>query len=114
VLWSREDGIASIRRPVRFEYQPPQAMRIDWPKHGREPVLLDTGAGKPRVVLVHETDRGNFIQHVPAGAVQGREQRTAWLDLPVSFYRAAQAAFGLGAALLVLHLVLRLTGRRRA
>ncbi|MBI4289857.1 MAG: hypothetical protein HY661_00090 [Betaproteobacteria bacterium] len=114
VLWPREEGIGLIRRPVRFEHRPPPATRIDWRSLPPEAFRLDTGAGQPAAILVHETDQGLFMQHVPSGGLQGREQRAAWLDARSYFYRAAQFAFGAGAALVVLQLVLRRLRRRPA
>jgi hypothetical protein len=114
VLWPREEGIGSIRRPVRFEHRPPQAKRIDWRSLPPEAFRLDTGAGQPAAILVHETDQGLFMQQVSGGGLQGREQRAAWLDASSYFYRAAQIGFGLGAGLVVLQLILWLVRRRSA
>lgn len=114
VLWSAEEGIGPIRRPVRFELQPPAAKRIEWRNVGERVFRLRTGAGRPAAILLHETKEGYFMQHVANGGLQGREQRAAWLDARLYLNRAAQFAFAAGAGLIGLHLALRLTRRRRA
>lgn len=114
VLWPPEEGIGSIRRPVRFEFHPPAAKRIEWRNLGPEVFRLDTGAGQPAAILVHETEQGNFVQYLSSGGLQGREQRAAWLDAWSPFYSAAEITFGGGLGLIALHVVLWLVRRRRA
>lgn len=92
VLWPQEDGIAPIRRPVRFEHRPPPARHVDWQRHGGLPYRLHTGAGQPAVLLLHETGQGFALQQVPGGGLQGREQRAAWLDATAKFYAASLIA----------------------
>jgi hypothetical protein len=102
VLWAREEGIRPIRLPVRFAHHPPPALRIDWRGRARVPFKLDTGAGQPAVILLHETEQGYAQQYVPDGGLQGREQRAAWLNAAPQFYAAAliTLVFAAGAMLL--------------
>jgi len=102
VLWPQEEGIRPIRLPVRFAHRPPPALRIDWRGQGRVPFQLDTGAGQPAVILLHETEQGYAQQYVPDGGLQGREQRAAWLDATPKFYATSLIAlvFAAGAMLL--------------
>ena len=102
VLWPQEEGIKPIRLPVRYAHRPPPALRIDWRGQGKVPFQLDTGAGQPAVILLHETDQGYAQQFVPDGGLPGREQRAAWLDATPKFYAASLIAllFAAGAMLL--------------
>jgi hypothetical protein len=102
VLWPQEEGIRPIRLPVRFAHHPPPALRIDWRGRGKVPFKLDTGAGQPAVILLHETEQGYAQQYVPDGGLQGREQRAAWLDATPKFYAASLIAlvFAVGAMVL--------------
>lgn len=86
VLWPREEGIAPLRSTVRFEHDPPPALRIDWRERGRAPFRLETGAGQPEVLLLHESSQGYRLQLAPGGNLQGREQRAGWLDATPAFY----------------------------
>jgi hypothetical protein len=102
VLWPREEGIKPIRLPVRFAQRPPPVLRIDWQRQGKVPFRLDTGAGQPAVILLHETEQGYAQQYVADGGLQGREQRAAWLDATPQFYTASLIAlvFAVGAMVL--------------
>jgi len=100
VLWPREEGIQPIRLPVRFTHRQPPALRIDWRGRGRVPFRLDTGAGQPAVILLHDTEHGYVQQYVPDGGLQGREQRAAWLDAAPKFYAASLMALILAAGAL--------------
>jgi hypothetical protein len=113
VLWSREDGIAALRFPLRLDHAPPQAMRIDWPQRGSLAVRVSTGAGQPEVFLIHETAQGIGLQTVHGGGLQGREQRAAWLDAASFFYLFALGAVvaALAAIMLYLNQVLRRKSR---
>lgn len=88
ILWAQEEGIAPIRNPVRFEHRQPPARRIAW-RSGMEALRLDTGAGQPQVLLLHETAQGFVLQSVARGIVQGRQQRSAWLDASTPLYSVA-------------------------
>jgi hypothetical protein len=112
VLCPLEEGIRPIRSPVRFEHRQPPALRVDWGRQGGIPLRLDTGAGQPAAVLIHETEQGYVLQVVSGGGLQGREQRAAWLDAAPKFYVASLIAFGIGAATMVPQLLGWL--RRRA
>jgi len=112
VLWPQEDGIRPIRLPVRFEHHPPPALRIDWRRQGGVPFQLDTGAGQPAAILIHETEQGYALQLVPDGGLQGREQRAAWLDATPKFYAASLIALGIAVASMVLQLLLHFLRRR--
>ena len=107
VLWPQEDGIRPIRLPVRFEHRPPPALRIDWRRQGGAPFRLDTGAGQPEVILVHETEGGYAQQRVPGGGLQGREQRAVWLNSTPKFYVASLIALALAAGLMLLQFLRR-------
>jgi len=107
VLWPQEDGIRPIRLPVRFEHHPPPAQRIDWRRQGGIPFRLDTGAGRPAAILIHETEQGHSLQLVPGGGLQGREQRAAWLDATPKFYAASLIALAIAAAAMVLQFLRR-------
>jgi hypothetical protein len=110
VLWPQEDGINPIRLPVRFVHRAPGALRIDWRSRGRTPLRLNTGAGQPTVILLHETEHGYGQQYVPDGGLQGREQRVAWLDATPQLYAAALAALVFAAAAMVLQFLRRARG----
>lgn len=107
VLWPQEEGIAPIRQPLGFAQRQPPAQRIDWLRHGRLPFRLDTGAGQPEVLLLHETARGYALQLVPGGDLQGREQRAAWLDATAKFYTAALIALAMAAGAMLLQFLRR-------
>ncbi len=107
VLWPQEDGIRPIRLPVRFEHRAPPALRIDWRRQGRAPFQLDTGAGQPEVILLHETERGYSQQLVRGGGLQGREQRSAWLDATPRFYAGSLVALAIAAGAMVLQFLRR-------
>lgn len=111
VLWPQEEGIKPIRLPVRFAHRPPPAVRIDWQRRGGMPFQVATGAGRPAVILLHETAQGYKQQFVPDGGLQGTEQRAAWLDAALQLYAAAVIAFVLAAASMVLQFLRRRRGR---
>jgi hypothetical protein len=110
VLWPQEEGIKPILLPVRFAHRPPPALRIDWRDQGRVPFQLDTGAGQPAVILLHETEQGYAQQYVPDGGLQGREQRAAWLDATPKFYAASLFALVFAAGAMVLQFLRRPRG----
>jgi hypothetical protein len=110
VLWPQEEGIEPIRLPVRFAHRQPSARRIDWRGQGKVPFQLDTGAGQPAVILLHETERGYAQQYVPDGGMQGREQRAAWLDAAPKFYAASLIALVLAVGAMVLQFLRRPRG----
>jgi len=112
VLWPREEGIRPLRLPVRFEHRQPPALRIDWRRQGGVPFRLDTGAGQPEVILIHETEQGYTLQLVPGGGLQGREQRAIWLQATPKFYAASLTALAIALAAMVLQFLRR--PRRRA
>lgn len=108
VLWPQEEGIRPIRLPVRFEHRaPPSALRIDWRRQGKSPFRLDTGAGQPGVILLHEAGQGYGLQLVPGGGLQGREQRSAWLDATPKFYAASLIALAVAAGAMALQFLRR-------
>jgi hypothetical protein len=107
VLWPQEEGIKPIRLPVRFVHRPPPALRIDWRGQGKVAFRLDTGAGQPAVILLHETEQGYAQQFVPDGGLQGREQRAAWLDATPQFYAASLIALIFAAGAMVLQFLRR-------
>ena len=110
VLWPQEEGIKPIRLPVRFAHRPPPALRIDWRSQGKVPFRLDTRAGQPAVILLHETEQGYAQQFVPDGGLQGREQRAAWLDATPKFYAASLIALVFAAGAMVLQFLRRPRG----
>jgi len=107
VLWPQEDGIRPIRLPLGFEHRQPPARRIDWLGQGKAPVQVDTGAGRPEVILLHETEQGYTQQLVPGGGLQGREQRAVWLNSTPKFYVASLIALALAAGLMLLQFLRR-------
>lgn len=100
ILAAREEGIAPIRRAVSFDHAQPAAPRIDWSRTDTT-ARVDAGAGLPAAILVHETPAGLTQQVVANGGLQGREQRTGWLNAGPSLWIAAQAAGAAGLALLL-------------
>ena len=107
VLWGQEDGIRPIRQAVKLEHRQPPALRIDWQRQGREPFQIDTGAGLPAVTLLHQTVQGFFLQSVPDGGLQGREQRAVWLNSSAMFYGLAGLLLVLGVSALLLQFLRR-------
>jgi len=98
LLWPQEDGIAPINAALKFEHVQPPARRIEW-HPGSVPLRVDTGAGQPAAMLLHETTQGYVLLRIPGGGVQGRQQRAAWLGASYTMYRLA---WGLAAAGLLL------------
>jgi hypothetical protein len=113
VLWPQEEGIRPIRLPVRFEHRAPPALRIDWRGQGKAPFQLDTGAGQPAVILLHETEQGYAQQFVPDGGLQGREQRAAWLDATPQLYSASLIALVFAAGAIVAQFLRRPRGHTK-
>lgn len=112
VLWPQEEGIRPIRLPVNFEHHPPPAQRIDWGSQGAVPFQLATGAGRPAVILIHETGHGYTLQTVAGGGLQGREQRASWLDASLEFYQAAWIALAIAVSVMLSKILLRFLRRR--
>ena len=106
IIWPQEEGIDSIRKAVSYDHVQPAARRVEWIK-GAAPVRLLTGAGQPMLLLLHETAQGLVLQTAGSGVVQGRQQRTAWLDGRNVFYGEALLA-------LALALILPFAWRRKA
>lgn len=88
LLWAQEEGIAATRNPLRLEAWQPSAQHIEW-HQGMAPVRIDTGAGQPSAILLHDTGQGYGMQVVSAGRLESREQRSAWLDASPVLYRLA-------------------------
>lgn len=88
ILWPQEEGIEPIRRPVLFDHIQPAAQRVAWHTDAK-PLRLFTGAALPAATLVHETASGLMLQQAGRGVVQGRQQRSGWLDNQLAFYVAA-------------------------
>ena len=107
VLWPQELGIAPIRNAVRFEHQQPPAQHIEWQSRPAGSFRLATGAGQPVAVLVHEVGDAYALQFVPGGGLQGREQRTSWLNASVQFGLAAQVLLGLAVCVMAFGLFSR-------
>lgn len=99
VLAPWEEGIAPALRPQSFTYRQPPATRIGWKKTAH--AEIDTGAGLPAVMLVHETPDGFALQTVQKGNKKYSAQRTAWLNLKRPFYVMA-VLFGICGILLLL------------
>ncbi|MDD5175057.1 MAG: 6-pyruvoyl-tetrahydropterin synthase-related protein [Sterolibacterium sp.] len=91
ILWAQEEGLAPILNPVQFAHRQPPARRIAW-RDGMDPLRLATGAGQPLVLLLHETAQGLVLQTVAGAVVQGRQQRSFWLDASPGFYLLALLA----------------------
>jgi hypothetical protein len=88
LLWPQEDGISQIRGPQKFEVrQPAEALRFDW-HPGMSNLKIDTGAGQPAAILLHETASGYLLQKIPIG-LQVSTQRSAWLNASRHFYGLA-------------------------
>ena len=108
LLWPQEDGIAPIRKAINFDSprldQQPPAQHIQW-KAGMEKLLVNTGAGQPAAMLLHETTHGYTLQPLPSGGVQGKQQRAAWLDDGEWFYRLAKLTLTAAVLLSLLHVV---------
>lgn len=104
LLWAQEDGILPLTRPVQPEHRQPDAKRIAWqPKMGQE--SLDLGKGMPVAFLLHQTREGFYSQVVARGRLQGRQQRSAWLDAHMQFYWAARLALAAATGLLLWHFI---------
>lgn len=97
VLRPQEEGIAGIRTALKSDAVQPPARRIDWRQERR--VRIDTGAGMPPAILIHETAQGYRLQQVAAGREGGRQQRALWLAAGPVFYALAS---GLAAMAMVL------------
>lgn len=104
VLWPQEDGIALIHKPLHFEHRQPPAQRIEW-QSGASAFHINTGKGEPDAILLHETAQGYVLQTVAGSGLQGRQQRTAWLDASSKFYGAALMSAFVAAIALLLYLL---------
>jgi hypothetical protein len=104
LLWAREEGIGATRDPLRLEAPQPSAQHIEW-HQGMAPVRIDTGAGQPSAMLLHDTGQGYGMQVVPAGRLESREQRAAWLDPSPIFYRLALLMLAAGVSVLLFGIV---------
>jgi hypothetical protein len=104
LLWAQEEGIGGIRDPLRLEGRQPSAQHIEWHK-GMVPVRIDTGAGQPSAILLHDTGQGYGMQVISAGRLASREQRTAWLDASPDFYRPALLMFAAGVSVVLFGIV---------
>lgn len=104
LLWSQEEGIAPIRTPIKFDLKQPSARHIVW-RPGMEKLRVDTGAGQPSAMLLHDTTQGYVLQVIPSGGLQGREQRSAWLDASAWFYGAGSLAASIAVLMLLLNFV---------
>lgn len=108
LLWPQEDGIDPLRQSVSFEHRQPNARRIEW-KPGMDKLSFDLGAGQPAAILLHEIGPELHSQVVYSGGIQGRQQRTAWLDANKWFYGAA---YVLAAAAAAIFAALLIAGKR--
>ena len=109
LLWPQEDGIEPIRYPVQFDqHRQPPARHIEW-RSGMGELSVNTGDGQPVAMLLHETEQGYTVQTISSGGVQGKQQRSAWLDAGRWFYGVGGLAAAAAAILIALHFV----GRRR-
>jgi hypothetical protein len=104
VLWPQEEGIALIHKPLRFDHVQPPAQRIKW-QSGASVFHINTGKGEPEAILLHETAQGYALQTVSGSGLQGRQQRTAWLDASSKFYGAALMSALVAAIALLLYLL---------
>lgn len=104
LLWAQEEGIGGTRDPLRLEGRQPSAQHIEWHK-GMVPVRIDTGAGQPSAILLHDTGQGYGMQVVSAGRLASREQRAAWLDASPDFYRPALLMFAAGVSVVLFGIV---------
>lgn len=100
LLWPQENGIAPLATPLQLQQQQPAARRIEWRRDMAAP-SLDLGKGMPIAFLVHETAQGLRSQVVADGRVQGRQQRTGWLNAAPQFYFLARLAAIAAAALML-------------
>lgn len=114
LLWPQEDGIARIRGPQEFGIEQPPALRFDW-RPGMAPPRIDTGAGQPAAMLLHETASGHFLQTIPRGS-QTNGHRSAWLNESRTFYGFALVLAGVAALAALFHFLrgMRTMNPRRA
>ncbi|MBI1890322.1 MAG: hypothetical protein HYS18_06745 [Burkholderiales bacterium] len=98
LLWPQEEGIGPLTGAVSFEHQQPNARRIEW-RPGMEKLRMSLGGGQPTAFLMHETAQGLTFQTIYDGGVQGRQQRTAWLNASRWFFGVT---YGLLAAAILL------------
>lgn len=94
VLWPQEEGIRPLTGRPDFVHVQPAAHPIVW-QPGMKAVRLFLGEGLPMALLLHETDRGYELQVLASGGLQGRQQRTWWLDAGRWFYGLAAASVAL-------------------
>jgi hypothetical protein len=67
---------------------------------------IDTGAGQPAAMLLHETASGYFLQAIPGG-LKVNEQRTAWLNTSLQLYKLALIFAVIAALTCLLHFARR-------
>lgn len=103
LLWPQEEGIAPLTAPIRFTHHQPDARKIEW-RAGMDRISMDLGKGLPAAYLLHETPQGFASQILHNGSVQGRQQRSAWLDASLRFDWLARLAAAAAAALFAWHL----------
>jgi hypothetical protein len=106
---ARSDSDRSRSSPRRR----PCALRIDWRVQGKVPFRLDTGAGQPAVILLHESEQGYAQQYVPDDGPQLREQRAAWLDATPKHRAASLTALVCAAGAMVLQFLRRPSDYRK-
>lgn len=101
VIWPQEDGIAPIAHPLKFDAAlPPSARRIEW-SPGAPSQRIDAGAGRPALILLHETAQGYRQQRIAGGWAAGAQQRSLWLGAANALYALA-LGLALAAALALL------------
>lgn len=79
-----EEGISPIFKPLTFKHRQPATTKIEWNK--KELVEVETGAGLPEVILLHETLDDLTQQKVAKSGGAKKAQRTAWLNMRRPFY----------------------------
>jgi hypothetical protein len=95
------EGIAQLAHHLSASITPPSPQRHPWA--AGTPLMIDTGAGKGGVWLVHESDLGDLqLQVVPDGVEHGREQVPVWLNWARHDLMALAVALGCVGALVLL------------
>lgn len=100
LIWPQEEGIFTLTAPLTLEHQQPSARRIAWDANTKS-IRQDLGRGLPASFLLHETEQGFVTQHLSDGRVQGKQQRTAWLNAHPLFETLAWLLAAAAAALLI-------------
>jgi len=103
LLWPQQDGIAQIRVPQKYMSAQPVALHFVW-HTGMESPRIDTGAGQPAAMLLHETASGFFFQPI-AGGLQVNEQRCFWLNQSRYFYELALILAGFALLIFMFYFV---------